>query len=123
MVSTGERLMARAVIMSLLKPGYAISVYDGEEVVLRNSTNTDQILRKMFSTCEDYLFVHPTPETEGRIGWVRFIYGNDPAEVVNDYTTNLESVLERAIGTDKNSIADRLERHERVTIADLDRLL
>lgn len=32
--------------------------------------------------------------TERPIGWVRFVYGNDGHDVISDYTTNLESVLE-----------------------------
>ena len=44
----------------------------------------------MFSTDEDYLYVHKGKE---KAGWVRFIYGESGWDVICDYTTNLESLM------------------------------
>ena len=83
-----------------------MAVFDGEEIALEASTDVRAIIAAMFSTDEDYLFAM-TPGEDGKLkraGWVRFIYGNTGFDVINDYTTNLETVL---AGT--NALADQLE--------------
>ena len=40
---------------------------------------------------EQIRFRHPTEEP-GR-AWLYFVYGNNPGEVLNDYTTNVEAIL------------------------------
>lgn len=87
-----ERKIAIATIKDLLNSGHSISVNDGEEVTLERSTDQTDILDAMFTTDEDYLIAHKDGELTS-IGWVRFIYGNDGWDVVNDYTTNLEHHL------------------------------
>lgn len=102
-----ERSIARRVILDALRAGYTLSVYDGEEVTLKNSTSVKAILAAMFSVDDDYLLFHKDGHTATKFagdndGWVRFVYGNDGPDVVNDYTTNLEEVLKGA-----NALADR----------------
>jgi hypothetical protein len=87
-----ERSIARKVIGALLRAGYTISVNDGEETTLKCSSQRREIFAAMFTTDEDRLLVHADGE-EDSFGWVRFIYGNDGWDVINDYTTNLEAVL------------------------------
>jgi len=98
-----EKMIAERCIHDLLAAGYSLSVYDGEETTLRRCTRPTVILAAMATTDEDYLLVHPLGANKPRIGWVRFIYGNAGWEVINDYTTNLETVL---AGT--NALADQL---------------
>lgn len=93
-----ERRIARAIIQDALKLGYNIDVNDGEETTLRASTDVKAILRAMFTTDEDWLILH---RGEKR-GWVRFVYGNDGWDVVNDYAVNLEEIMPRA-----NKLAER----------------
>lgn len=92
-----ERMVVGRVIADALAAGYAISVNDGEETTVKRSIDPAAILKAMFTTGEDYLLVH------GRVGnhfarehfaWVRFVYGNCGWEVVNDYTTNIEALME-----------------------------
>ncbi|EGJ6041353.1 hypothetical protein OR449_002329 [Salmonella enterica subsp. enterica serovar Montevideo] len=99
-----ERRIAQAAAKGLIAAGYKVAVFDGEEVALQATDNVRAVVGAMFSTDEDYLFVHPADGGE-RIGWVRFIYGNDGWDVINDYTTNLEDCLQAA-----NELADELER-------------
>lgn len=80
-----EDQIIKATISALLKAGFAVSVNDGEETTVNRSVNPDLIFTAMKTTDEDYLLVHD--------GWVRFIYGNDDTEVINDYTVNLEPVM------------------------------
>ena len=86
-----EKLIAKQCIVDLLAAGCKITVFDGEETTLVDSTDAAAILSAMFTTDEDYL------HTTGPIGWVRFIYGNDGWDVINDYTTNLEPFLVRTM--------------------------
>ena len=98
-----ERQIARRAAKDLIAAGYKVAVFDGEEIALEASTDVRAIIAAMFSTDEDYLFAM-TPGEDGKLkraGWVRFIYGNTGFDVINDYTTNLETVL---AGT--NALAD-----------------
>lgn len=97
-----ETRIAKRVIKDCLAADYAISVYDGEAVCLEQSTDKDAIFKAMGSTDEDWLRVHKRGHQEA-LGWVRFIYGNDGWDVVNDYTTNLEAVMEGA-----NALAEEM---------------
>jgi hypothetical protein len=96
-----DKLIARKTINVLLRAGYTVSVNDGEETVLKDSTDIKAIFAAMDSTEEDYLIARK-PDSSG--GWVRFIYGNEPGAVINDYSTNLEKVLEPV-----NSFAERFQ--------------
>lgn len=101
-----ERRIARQAIEDLLAAGYQVAVFDGEEIALEASTDVQAIMAAMFGTEEDYLLAM-SPDEGGkmqRAGWVRFIYGNEGWDVIQDYTTNLETVL-----TATNAIADQLE--------------
>jgi hypothetical protein len=87
-----ERKIVVQAITDLLKAGFAITVNDGEDDVVEDSLDHNEVLDAMFSTDEDYLIVRKSPYV-GSYGWVRFIYGNDGPDVINDYTTKLEEVL------------------------------
>lgn len=89
-----EREIAEAVIDGALEAGYTLDVYDTEEVTVKNSASKTEILEAMFTTNEDYLYVRNGGTNP--FGWVRFIYGNDGWDVVNDYTTNLEEMMTKA---------------------------
>ena len=96
-----EKIIAKRCINDLLKAGYSISVNDGEETTLRRSTDRKAIFAAMDTTDEDWLCVHKVDQpvapgdddTRQSFGWVRFIYGNDGWDVIDDYTTNLGSVM------------------------------
>lgn len=87
-----ERKIAEMTAQLLIGAGYQVTVKDGEELVLEKSTDVAAILEAMFSTDEDYLIAY-LPDASAHSGWVRFIYGNDGYDVINDYTTNLEPVM------------------------------
>jgi hypothetical protein len=89
-----ERKIVEKVIDSALLKRYRISVNDGEATVLKESMKKAEILKAMFSTDEDHLFFHDVKGNH--IGWVFFIYGNSGHDVIHDYTTNLEEMMEPA---------------------------
>ncbi len=88
-----EDQIIQATISALLKEGYALSVNDGEETTVDRSRNLDLIFSAMKTTDEDYLLAYDDDGTL-KSGYVRFIYGNDGADVVNDYTINLDPVMD-----------------------------
>lgn len=91
-----ERAIAWAFISTTLKAGLRITVNDGEEDVLKLSKDGQAVMRAMFSTDEDHLYVHKAndPNIWGRVD---FVYGNDPGtDVISDYTINLEPYMNAA---------------------------
>ncbi|MDU8545712.1 MULTISPECIES: hypothetical protein [Pseudomonas] len=82
--------------------GYVVSVKDGHDWVLRESTDQDEILGVMFTSGHDVLsFKHPHT---GFHGWVKLVYGNgDGSEVVADSSPALQSLLDGA-----TNLADEL---------------
>ena len=87
-----EDQIIKATIQVLLDAGYALSVNDGEETTLYRSVTPLLIFKAMKTTDEDYLVVFRGAE---RAGWVRFIYGNDGVEVINDFTINLDPQMDK----------------------------
>lgn len=92
-----EREIAVAVIKALLAAGYSLGVNDGEETTIHHSTDAKAIENAMFTTDEDWLLVFDKENTdhtdERGDWWVRFIYGNDGWDVINDYCTALEEFI------------------------------
>ena len=101
-----ERRIAIATIKDLHNAGFSISVNDGEEVTVEKSLDQTEVLDAMFSTDEDYLIAHDA-KTGIQQGWVRFIYGNDGWDAVNDYTTSLEHHLATSL-----NLAELIEEQE-----------
>jgi hypothetical protein len=95
-----EFAIARQVIWDLLAEGYSISLHDGEDIVVSNSTECDDILNAMFSNEETLLVYTP----EGR-RMVQFVYGNYGYDVVCYYSISLEKTL-----TNSRKLADELEK-------------
>lgn len=98
-----ERRIARGVVKRLVRAGYRVSVDNGADRITKPSTDVRAVVGLMMQTDEDYLRVwhrgplssDPDSSATGwrRCGWVRFIYGNEGHDVVNDHTTNLEGVI------------------------------
>src|SRR5579864_7595014 len=81
-----EEAVARFVVASALKAGYRVSVHDSEEVTLKESDYGPTILRAMFTSDDDRLYLHKPGQP---IEWVWFVYGNGGWDVICDYTTGL----------------------------------
>lgn len=93
-----ERKMLKAILAELLGAGYAISVYnggDGPEV----SKAVDKA--PLWDACgnadlDELVIWRKDAQTLRwkRYGWVQLVYGNDGWDLMSDYSTNLEAVLE-----------------------------
>lgn len=87
-----EEKVMRQCIKDLLAAGLEVSVNDGEETVLRRSSDAETIFSKMRTTEEDYLIVFKSGQKE-RYGAVYFVYGNDGHDVICDQSVHLEEIL------------------------------
>lgn len=90
-----ERVILRAFIRQALLAGKSISVHNGEAIVLKESTSLKAILGAMFSTDEDWLYIH-TPGTRTS-GWVHCVYGNSGWDVISDYTESVEPLMTKYV--------------------------
>jgi len=80
-----ETRIARAFIKAAINHGYDVTINDGEEDVLLNSTMCEEIIRQMFFYDDVFLML----KKPGKLGWARFIFGNG-WDVINDYSMNIE---------------------------------
>lgn len=93
-----EIKIIKATVKALLAARFSLSVFDGEEDS-PISTSTKTIYDALYNTDEDYLNVFLK---DGKAyGWVRFVYGNDGYDVINDYTVNLEPFIGEGTAVDK----------------------
>jgi len=83
-----DKAAVRQVIRALVAGGWTLDmVYDGEEEI--PTTTESQVMDAVFAVDMAHLHVHKNDLH----GWVWFVLGNDPDEVVADYTINLEKVM------------------------------
>lgn len=95
LIRRAERDITERTITALLNAGHAIAVNDGETIPAP-SLDGPAALANLMDLDDAYLQVYakdPCGNWYGGFGWVRFVYGNDGWDCINDYTTNLESVL------------------------------
>jgi hypothetical protein len=88
-----ERKIASAVVTAALKAGYSVSVNNGEDLPVKKSTDKALILKNMFQTDDEHLFVY---NGDKFLGWIHFVYGNEGWDVVSDYIVSLESIANSA---------------------------
>ena len=83
-----ERGVTNRLVSAALKRGYLISVYDGEDWVVRRSFTRHDILSALCTTEHDVLRLSHPDETA--IGNIWLIWGNEPdgSELIADYTDN-----------------------------------
>lgn len=109
-----ERKIAVAAINALLAAGYSLGVNDGEETTIHHSTDPKAIEKAMFTTDEDWLLVYVKGGNEKDVRpdyWVRFVYGNDGWDVINDYSVHLEPEVGEC--SEAGRIADHYEGVQR----------
>ena len=87
---------ARKIVFAALNAGFSVGVNDGEETVLKSSTNVSEIMQALFSTDEDYLLIYEKND-KNHFGWVYLVYGNGIDDLASDYTTNLEALFMQSV--------------------------
>lgn len=77
---------------ALTDAGYSIVVQDGAGEEFKGLDKSSAVNEVM--SCDDgYFLVFAEGESQ-RVGWVWFVFGNSPEEVICDYTISLEHVIE-----------------------------
>jgi hypothetical protein len=99
-----EKAIYARIVQDALIMGYKITVFDGEEDALEQSSDYFDIIGAGFSTDMDALKFY---DHIGYVGFVSLIYGNTGWDVVSDYTASdrIEAILKGA-----EDLADYLER-------------
>jgi len=97
--TTNEKLIVGKLVADLLAAGYKLTVYDGEEYVLKASTDAAAIFKALSSTDMDRLYTH---DAANKNSWVLLVWGND-CDVISDYGMSLEETLSGA-----NALAEEL---------------
>jgi hypothetical protein len=87
-----EKEICTEIVKSLLIAGFSISVDNGGDSATKPRVASGPILKAMFLTDEDRLFVYKDGQSDWA-GWVYLVYGNDGWDVLSDYTVNLEKFI------------------------------
>jgi hypothetical protein len=86
-----EEQIVRRTVRALLDAGYVLSVDDGDayNLPVEKSTDFEEVLEAMMNVDIDGLYA----DKDGKREWIRFVYGNDGWDVIQDYTIGLEALL------------------------------
>lgn len=91
-----EKKIITKALDTIISAGYEVSVFDGEAIVIKRSTNTNNILEKLFSVDDESLLIYK-PNEKNRIGCVQLVYGNDGWDVLADSSNQVvEELLQPA---------------------------
>lgn len=85
-----ERLIIERLIREALAAGYTLSVFDGEETTVEESTDSQVVFDALATTDYDVLTLH---RPDGTSGTISLVYGNEPGVVISDYNVSLEAFL------------------------------
>lgn len=85
-----ERRIVSKIIDVVLDNDYTISIDSGDDIAICQSSDKEDILAAMFSTDEDKILLYKDGKSKGYI-WL--IYGNSGWDVIHDYSSSLEVML------------------------------
>lgn len=90
---SSDRAGIRQTVRALKSAGYRpAQVNDGEETISVTDCGEAKIIEALTATDQSWLYVTGADGTQS--SWVYFVLGNDPEEVVCDYSTDLDPVIE-----------------------------
>jgi hypothetical protein len=91
-----EQQIVIKTVQTLLAAGYQLNVFNGgdEPELPTDSSDLATVTAAMMETDDEKLAVS---QDGHNAGWVYFVYGNSGWDVISDYTTNLEDVLQPVI--------------------------
>lgn len=85
--AAGELAVCRAAIAAALAHDLLVSVYDGGAWTVKKSDDIATLVGALRTTDADEIVFHDRA-TGDRCGWMHFVYGNSPDEVIADCTEN-----------------------------------
>lgn len=80
-----EKIVAQ-LIRQIIQDGYFISLFDGEEYPVEHNRDEVLILNSIGATDADQIWIERS--NHSIVGWIYLVYGNEPEEVICDYTAN-----------------------------------
>ena len=80
-----RRIIGRALDEILANPNFTVSVFDGEEMVVKPTRDRMNIIKEIGQTGETSLNIHTFDGK--RAGWIWFIHGNEE-DVLSDCSAN-----------------------------------
>ena len=89
-----ENTIIRVFIREALQRGHTITVTTYDEDELTCSSQINKIVDALRSTDYDNIRVH---DGDKYIGGVLLVWGNDPWEVISDYSVSIEDMVEPAM--------------------------
>lgn len=82
----GERRVIRKLVAEALKRGLNVSVHNGEDWEVKYATNEQAVMDCIMSTDQDTIRLCDDKMMIMASFWI--VYGNSPAEVIADHSTN-----------------------------------
>lgn len=86
-----DRAIVTQCVEELLEQGFNLSLFHEEALAFKHSTNKEQILSNLLQCDEETLAIYDN--TQQRVGWVFFVYGNDGYDVISDYSITIEQYI------------------------------
>lgn len=90
-----ENQVIRLAAQAILARGDQLAVHNGEDWSQRPTDDVDTVLASLRETDSDVLHVCRDGRRTG--SYVLLVYGNDPCEILADWTIDLEEVLAPAV--------------------------
>jgi hypothetical protein len=81
-------------VKALLEDGYALQTNDGDEHRPEAPTRDAAVILKELAEVDMEHLMAFKSDQDTLDAWVYFVYGNDGYDVISDYTTNLQGVLQ-----------------------------
>lgn len=92
---SSDRAAIRQTLRALKAAGYSpVTVNDGEETIKVWGATEAEVIEALTATDQAWLYVTAAAGPRGKQSWVFFVLGNDPEEVINDYTVDLDPVID-----------------------------
>jgi len=86
-----ELTIVRRVYRALRAAGYLVGIDEDEAGTPTWFPHETEALKVAFSTDECFMYAKKLGR---KWGWVRFVFGNDGPDVINDYTVDLNHLME-----------------------------
>ena len=88
--TAGEKQVVVELVRLLLEAGYALTVFDGEEYTVDQSTSSSEVLDALATTGEDVIIADKEVDVAYNRMSFELLYGNaeDGSEVVADYSAS-----------------------------------
>lgn len=86
-MNAGNEKQVKRLIEIILKRGYGIGVFDGEEHTIKNSKNPEKIFEALDTTGEDELVIRKDGKWAGSFVLI-YCNAEDGSEVISDYVDN-----------------------------------